>query len=145
MRTLAVVILGAVFLAACSGGGGGDDQSEPVGTGTDEDYLRAICVGIDAFTDALLSATTADEIGRVVREFIATMQAVNPPPDLAKYNQQFVAYLEEALADPTSLVTKAPPLPPDEARRRLAALEPQIAECREPTFFSRGLEPTPAP
>ena len=65
------------------------------------------------------------------------MKALNPPADLAEYNAQFVAYLEAALEEPTSLVTTAPPAPPDDARRRLAALEPTIPECKDPTFFSR--------
>lgn len=138
-RMLAPLVLTALLVGACSGKSG-DDQPLPAGTGTDEDYLRAVCIGIDRVSDALVSATTAEAIGAVLREFAATMRAIDPPPDLVDYNQQFVAYLEAALRDPTSVVTTAPPQPPDAARRRLARLEPSIPECREPTFFSRGLE-----
>jgi hypothetical protein len=129
-----------LLLAAC----GDDDTStpEPAGpAGTDEDYLRAICVGTSNFSNALLSKTTAEEIAVVVREFADEMKALNPPADLQEYNKQFVAYLEAALEDPTSLVTKAPPEPPSDARRRLAALESSIPECKDPTFFSRTQTP----
>jgi hypothetical protein len=131
------VVLAGLLLAAC---GGDDDSPRATGTGNDEDYLRAVCTGIDHVSDALVSATSAAEIARVLEEFAATMKAIDPPPDLAEYNQKFVAYLEAAINDPTSVVTTSPPLPSDAARRRLAALEPGIPECREPTFFSRGLD-----
>lgn len=129
-----LVLLGLVAVG-CSGG-----ETPPRGTGNDEDYLRAVCAGIDRVSDALVSASSANEIAAAIEEFADTMRAINPPPDLTEYNRQFVAYLDAALKDPTSVVTTAPPLPPDGPRRRLAQLEPSIAECREPTFFSRGLE-----
>jgi hypothetical protein len=131
------VVLPLTVAVAC---GEGEPGSPTPGTGSDEDYLRAVCIGIDQISDALVTATTAEAIGKVIEEFAATMRAINPPPDLTEYNQQFVAYLEEALRDPTSVVTTAPPLPPDDVRRRLARLEPGIPECRNPTFFGRGLE-----
>ncbi|GIW12839.1 MAG: hypothetical protein KatS3mg062_0278 [Tepidiforma sp.] len=131
-----LVLLGAAAFSGCRGG----SDAGPTGTGNDEDYLRTVCTGVDRVTDALMSATTPDAIAAVIEEFAATMRAIDPPPDLAEYNQRFVAYLEAAVKDPTSVVTTTPPLPPDDARRRLAALEPSITECREPTFFSRGLE-----
>lgn len=123
-------------VAAC-----GDDDDSPAGpsgpAGSDEDYLRAVCIGTSNFSNALLSKTTAADIAKVVREFADEMRALNPPADLAGYNTAFVAYLEAAVSDPTSLVTTPPPTPPDEARRRLASLEPTIPECKDPTFFSR--------
>ena len=73
----------------------------------------------------------------MVREFAGQMAAVNPPADLTEYNADFVAYLEAAVDDPTSLVTTAPPEPSGDVRRRMAALEPTIDECKDPTFFSR--------
>jgi len=137
-RLVAAILLPLVVLASACG----DDDAggQPRGTGNDTDYLRAICIGIDRVTDALISATTPEAIAAVIEEFAATMRQIDPPPDLTEYNRQFVAYLEAALKDPTSVVTTQPPLPPDDVRRRLAQLEPQIPECREPTFFSRGLE-----
>ncbi|WP_322818553.1 hypothetical protein [Tepidiforma sp.] len=137
LTALLTAIVVATLLAAC---GGGDSSPKATGTGNDEDYLRAVCAGIDQVSDALVAATSPAEIARVLEDFAATMRAIDPPPDLADYNRKFVAYLEAALDDPTSVVTTSPPLPPDAARRRLASLEPSIPECREPTFFSRGLD-----
>lgn len=134
---LLTAVVAATLLGAC---GGGDNPPKSTGTGNDEDYLRAVCAGIDQVSDALVAATSPAEIARVIEDFAATMRAIDPPPDLADYNQKFVAYLEAAVDDPTSVVTTSPPLPPDAARRRLASLEPSIPECREPTFFSRGLD-----
>jgi hypothetical protein len=125
-----------LLAAAC----GDDDDGLPSATGpagSDEDYLRAVCIGTSKFSNALLSKTSAEEIAAVVRDFADEMKALNPPADLEEYNTQFVAYLEAALEEPTSLVTTAPPEPPADARRRLAALEPTIPECKDPTFFSR--------
>ncbi|MCL6645492.1 MAG: hypothetical protein K6U88_11040 [Dehalococcoidia bacterium] len=138
LRLFAAILVPVLAVAAACSDDDASDQ--PRGTGNDTDYLRAICIGIDLVSDALISATTPEAIGRVIEEFAATMRQIDPPPDLTEYNRQFVAYLEAALKDPTSVVTTPPPLPSDEARRRLAQLEPQIPECREPTFFSRGLE-----
>lgn len=143
MRRALFLIVCAVPLllaAAC----GDDDDALPTATGpagSDEDYLRAVCIGTSNFSNALLSKTSAEEIAAVVREFADEMKALSPPADLAEYNAQFVAYLEAALEEPTSLVTTAPPEPPAEARRRLAALEPTIPECKDPTFFSRADAP----
>ncbi len=119
-----------------------DDPATPTlsgGTGTDEDYLAAICGGTSDFSNALISKTTADEIADVIRDFIATMKQANPPADLVQYNADFVKYLEDAVSDPTSLVTRNPPLPSKDAQRRLAAKELSVAECKDGTFFSRGL------
>jgi len=142
--------LPAAFVLACGDDDdSGDDDSTPgltPGTGNDEDYLRAVCVGTSNFSNALLSATSVDEIRTVVEEFADEMRALNPPSDLTEYNQAFVAYLEAAAeGDPTSLVTTSPPEPSDDVRRRMAALEPTIDECRDPTFFSRDDETTPTP
>lgn len=126
----------AMVLSAC--GSEGDDA--PKGGGTDEDYLRAICVGTSNFSNALLSKTNADDIAKVIRDFIAEMKKTNPPADLVKYNDEFVKYLEDAVSDPTSLVTRKPPLPSEDVQRRIAALEPSIEECKTGTFFSRGIE-----
>jgi hypothetical protein len=141
-RVLFFLVCAVVLLlaAAC----GDDDDAPPTATGpagSDEDYLRAVCIGTSNFSNALLSKTSAEEIAAVVREFASEMRALSPPADLAEYNAQFVAYLEAALEEPTSLVTTAPPEPPADVRRRLAALEPTIPECKDPTFFSRADAP----
>ncbi len=150
-RTLLLLacLIPAGLAFACGGDDDGDDDTTPTvvaGTGNDEDYLRAICVGTSSFSDSLLSATSVEEIRDVVSDFADEMRALNPPADLSEYNVAFIAYLDAAVdGDPTSLVTTAPPEPPDDVRRRLAALEPGIDECRDPTFFSRDDEETPTP
>jgi hypothetical protein len=135
------IILGAVVLplafamAAC-----GDDDA-PEGGGTDEDYLRAICTGSQDFSSALMTKTTPDEIADVIRDFIDTMKDTNPPADLVEYNDEFIEYLEDAVNEPTSLLTRKPPLPDDDVQRRIASKEPSVPECKDPTFFSKT--PTP--
>jgi hypothetical protein len=129
----------ALLLAAC----GDDDDAAPKGGGSDEDYLRAICVGTSNFSNALLSKTNANDIAQVIKDFIAEMKKTNPPADLVKYNDEFIKYLEDAVSDPTSRVTRAPPLPSTDIQRRIAALEPTIAECKDGTFFSRSVTATP--
>ena len=138
LALLTVFVLPLLALAAC----GGDDDNEPPngsgGTGTDEEYLKAICSGTSEFSNALITKTSAEEIGEVIKTFIDDMKAANPPADLVDYNQQFVKYLEDAVADPTSLVTRQPPLPSDDIQRRLANKELSVAECKDGTFFSRS-------
>lgn len=133
----AILVPALVLFSSC--GDDGDDDT-PRSGGTDEEYLAAICKGTSDFSNALLTKTTAAEIGNVIEDFITLMKDANPPADLADYNQEFVKYLEDALADPTSLVTREPPLPPDDIQRRLAAKELSVDECKDGTFFSRGLE-----
>ncbi len=125
----------SVLLGACGG-----DADTPRAGGSDEDYLRAICVGTSDFSNALLSKTKPDEIAKVIRDFIAVMKKTSPPDDLVKYNDAFIKYLEEAVSEPTSLVTRTPPLPAKDVQRRIAALEPTIDECKSGTFFSRGAQ-----
>lgn len=129
----------AMLVAAC----GDDDDAAPKSGGSDEDYLRAICVGTSNFSNALLSKTNPDDIAQVIKDFIAEMKKANPPADLVKYNGEFIKYLEDAVSEPTSLVTRAPPLPSTEIQRRIAALEPAITECKDGTFFSRSVSATP--
>lgn len=117
----------------------GDDEPEGPG-GSDEDYLRLICKGTQDFSNAVISKTTADEIGDVIRDFIETMEGADPPADLRGYNDDFVQYLEDSLAEPTSLVTRQPPLPSDATQRRLAEKELTVEECKDGSFFSRTLE-----
>ena len=133
----AILVPALVLFSSC--GDDGDDDTPKSGS-TDEEYLAAICKGTSDFSNALLTKTTAAEIGNVIEDFITLMKDANPPADLADYNQEFVKYLEDAVADPTSLVTREPPLPPDDIQRRLAAKELSVDECKDGTFFSRGLE-----
>ena len=121
-----------VMLVAC-----GDDDAKPAGeASTDEQYLKVVCTGLSNFSDALVSKTSSDEIAKVIKEYITSLKAVTPPRDLEKFHRDFEKYLQDALNDPTSLVTKTPPLPADEVRRRIASKEANVPECRNATFFS---------
>mgnify|MGYP000632419890 CR=1 FL=1 len=137
MRTLfsvALLPLIAVLAFAC----GGDEDPKPTATAvSDEAYLKAICSGSSAFSSALLTKTKPEEIGQVIKAFSASMKALTPPNDLKDYNAQFTKYLDDAVVDPTSLVTRNPPLPKQEIRDRLAAKESSVPECKDGTFFSR--------
>lgn len=141
-----VLMLAAGLLsAACGGGGSKKPTPTPPTSGptlTDEQYLKAICTGTQAFSDALLSKTTADGIAQVIREFADNMKKLNPPGDLRVFNAAFIKYLEDSLTDPTSLVTKSPPEPPDSVRQRLASKEASVPECKAPTFFDSQATPS---
>ncbi len=138
MRTFfvaALLPLALAFAVAC----GGDDAPKPSANAvTDEAYLKAICSGSSKFSEALLTKTKPEEIGQVIKDFSATMKALTPPDDLKEYNQQFAKYLDDAVADPTSLVTRNPPLPKQDIRDRLSAKESSVPECKDGTFFSRA-------
>ena len=91
----AILLPALVLFSSC--GDDGDDDT-PKSGGTDEEYLAAICKGTSDFSNALLTKTTAAEIGNVIEDFITLMKDANPPADLADYNQEFVKYLEDAVA-----------------------------------------------
>ena len=140
----ALLLLPLLVLGAACGDDDGDDGGdsavpEAKPGGNDEDYLRAICKGTQDFSNALITKTTPEEIGDVIEDFITTMKETNPPDDLEAYNADFIKYLEDALAEPTSLVTRNPPLPSEDVQRRLAGKEVSVDECKDGTFFSRDL------
>ena len=116
-------------LAAC----GGDDSKTEV---SDEAYLKVVCTGLTNFSNAIATKTKAEEIARVIKDFIVEMEKVEPPDDVQKFHGEFVKYLEDSVADPTSLLTRKPPLPPDDVRRRLDSKQASVAECKDPTFFT---------
>jgi hypothetical protein len=126
----------AAILASCGGDGGdpGDGATGASGV-SDEQYLAVLCEGLSDYTDALLTATSAQAIADVITGYTAAMRALDPPADLREFHGQFVRYLEDAVAEPTSLVTRAPPKPDDGPRQRLAALESSVDACRYPTFL----------
>lgn len=139
MRTLFVYALLPLAIALAVACGGEDAPKTPPNAVTDEAYLKAICSGSANFSDALLTKTKPEEIGQVIKAFSASMKALTPPDDLKDYNQQFTKYLDDAVADPTSLVTRTPPLPKQSIRDRLAAKESSVPECKNGTFFSRSI------
>ena len=86
------VALAAVTLPACGGDGGdsknNNDTSPVVQAGEpldDEAYLRVFCTGLTEYQDALMTATTVDQIGEVVERYVANLREVNPPEDLRDF------------------------------------------------------------
>jgi len=131
---VAMLAAGAI-LAAC---GGGSAKPTPVGPAlSDEDYLKVVCTGLSDFSAALLTKTKPEDLSQVIKDYIASLQKVQPPAGVEQFHQDFIKYLEDSIADPTSLVTKTPPLPSGSVRQRLAAVEIQTSECKDAKFFTR--------
>ena len=151
-----LAILPLAAITAC-GGGGGDDKATatttaatgdstatavaspagtPAGPLSDKEYLAVICGGLEDYTAAVLREQTVEGLSSVVRNYIASLQAVLPPEDLADFHEQFIDYLTAAVDSPTDLLATPRPLPPEKVRQRLADLEDQVDECRDARFFS---------
>lgn len=138
---VAALAVSGFALVAC-GGDDDKDGSQPSADTTpagdplsDEAYLRVFCTGLTEYQDSLLTAPTADEIGKVVEEYISNLQQVNPPADLRDYHQRYISYLQSAIEDPTALTVGSPPMPDEDVRDRLAQKIPDIAECKYDTFL----------
>jgi len=142
MRATILAFLPVLLLlgAACGDDGAKTPTTTAGGNGgpamTDEEYLKAICVGVQQLSDALLTKTNVQDITKVVKDFSASMKTLNPPADLQKYNQDFTKYLDDTTSEPTQLLTKAPPLPSDSVRQRLASKTSSISECKDVKFFN---------
>lgn len=128
---LALIASLALGLAACAGSE--DPPDEPEGV-SDEEYLRVTCTELQKFSDALIAGDSPAEIQAVIDGYIAAMRELVPPRDIAQYHRDFIAWLEAGKADPLLLAADGP-LPPDGPRRRIAAKEPSVEECKRPTFF----------
>lgn len=150
--TLPVLLaIAALLFAACGGSKnaatGSATASGKTATGagsSDEAYLKIICGGTDNFYNAVQTATTADAISKVITAFIADLKSANPPSDLRQFNNEFIKYLQDAVGNPTSLLTANPPLPPEKARNRLVGKESSVEECKNPTFLDAANTPGPA-
>jgi hypothetical protein len=143
---VALALAGLLAFSACGDDGGGGSPGSPSAqlveditpSGpvlSDDEYLKALCTGLSSYQDALVSEKTVEGLRKVVLDFAASMAKLNPPEDLQSFNTQFVQYLKDAEADPTSLVVKAPPKPPDSQRERLADRVKSVPACRYPTFL----------
>ncbi|MCC7364035.1 MAG: hypothetical protein IT303_06655 [Dehalococcoidia bacterium] len=146
LRWLSAALLPPVLLVAAACGGGDDDETADGGDGggdsqatgtplSDTEYLKTLCSGLTAYQESVLSTPDPDEIAKVVEDFAADMKAVTPPEDLQDWQAGFVKYLEDAVEEPTSLLTTAPPMPDDDVRQRLANKVPEVPECKYPTFL----------
>jgi hypothetical protein len=94
----------------------------PVGPLDDRAYLAVICSGLEDYTAAIIREQSEDGIREVVFDYIASLEAVLPPEDLQQFHGDFIAYLEAAIESPTDLLATPRPLPPEDARDRLADL-----------------------
>lgn len=159
MRHLRVLLLAAAFaalpvIAACGGDGNGatnrdsnngdDAGATPSGTPlSDQDYVRTLCIGLVKYQDAILTEPTRDGIATVIKEFAASLRKIKPPEDAAPFHQEFLAYLNAAVDEPTSLVTKAPPRPAEAIRERFVKRVTDTPECKYPTFLGEPRKPSP--
>ena len=134
-RRLALAAAAAIALAATACGG-----AETPAPATDEAYLAVLCAGLERYAEAVETATDADGIAPAVSALLEALRAVGPPLDADEFHEDFLAYLEAAVDDPTRPLAVAPPLPAEGARARLAGRERAVPECREPTFLSRAGE-----
>jgi hypothetical protein len=150
MRSLLLVFASfALLLAGCGGGGtspggasadGTDASRTPALTPSgppvsDEEYLKAFCTGVTNYNDAILSKPK-EGILQAVKDYIASMERVNPPEDLQSFHQEFLRYLKAAEAEPTDLVVIPPPKPAEPQRERLAKKTANVPECKYPTFLN---------
>lgn len=137
----AVVALPALLIA-CGGSDNKDSgASAPTSSLTpsgaplsDEEYLKVFCTGVTNFREALLTEPR-EGLVKVVQGYHDSMQAVVPPPDAATFHQEFLDYLQDALEEPTFLVTRDPPVPESSVRSRLASAVSSVPECKYPTFL----------
>lgn len=138
------VLLAVPLLAACGDDGGKAGSPTGAAAGatplTDKEYLAVFCKGVSDYYEAVNTQPTADGIAKVVKAYIASLQGVEPPADLKDYQAEYIKYLQDAVNDPTRLLTQKPPLPAESVRSRLAGEAKDVAECKYPTFLG-----TPSP
>lgn len=132
---VAVLATGAI-MASCGGGSAHPTPSGPALS--DQEYLKVVCTGLSNFSTALLTKTKPEDLAQVIKDYIASLQKVQPPAGVEQFQQDFIKYLQDSIADPTSLVTKPPPLPSSAVRQRLASVEIQTPECKDAKFFTRS-------
>ena len=135
--------------AASAGAGGG--SAGTVGTGTDQQYLKDLCVAGRAVADAnkkeSVAAKSFNELaGKMAgpyENYAKAFAAANPPPDLKQWHDAAVTKINSAVAvlskDKNSKaldgVAEAPYSElPDPAKGRLAVLAPTMKECNNLTF-----------
>ena len=139
----AFALLAAATLA-CSGdskprASNTDPGEVVIATGTpvtDEAYLAVFCTGATHYQEAVNTERTKEGLARAVQDYSSEMAKLVPPEDLRAFHGSFIKYLNDAVSEPTTLLTKAPPLPPESVRSRLAGKTSNVPECKYPTFLS---------
>lgn len=150
MRThlvLALILACASLAFACGGddkpkGGGGSANGAglptPSGPALDDAaYLRVFCTGLTNYLEAV-NTKPKDGITQAVKDYVSSMEKVNPPEDVRPFHAAYIKYLRDALDEPTALVTRQPPKPAEPVRTRLNEETKKVAECRFPTFLNQG-------
>ena len=137
LKLATILAIVAVATAACGDSSDGPSKTPTVvvAGASDEEYLKVICAGTQAFSDALISQTTAEGIAKSIKDFVAALKDIAPPSDLQAFHKEMTKYLEDSVSDPTSLVTKKRPQPPEAVRSRLAAKEPNVPACSKAHYF----------
>lgn len=134
-RSLVPLALVAVLaIAAC-----GDEvgiEPDPTPSPADQEYVLVLCEGLDNFSTALVEADETEEISAVVRDYIESLEAIDPPPDAQAFHRDFIGYLSDSVDEPQELVRLPRPRPEDSVRSRLAAAERSLEECRDLAFFA---------
>lgn len=138
-RALALFLPAVLAVSAVAACGGGSDGGDPTPTGGpavgDRDYMTIICRGTTNYLVALNSNPDLAAISEVVADWRDEVQGVTPPEDLRSWQGEFLQYLEEVVQEPTKGVSQSPPLPPEDARKRLVSHVPEISECQYRTFL----------
>lgn len=135
-----VSILSLLLLASACGDDSGAKKADasPVAGGTplsDLEYLKVFCTGVTNYYEAVNTQPTKEGIAKVVQAYVDAMKAVQPPADLQEYQVAYLKYLQDAVNDPTRLLTQKPPLPAEPVRDRLAGKVKDVPECKYPTFL----------
>ncbi|MCC6388559.1 MAG: hypothetical protein IT302_14385 [Dehalococcoidia bacterium] len=136
MPLLLAAFAAVLMFAAAACGDGKSDEPTPTGNElTDEQYLAVFCTGIVNYQDALVSQPSAAGIGDAIKTYVAELKKVQPPVGIAKWHKEYIQYLEDAVKDPTSLVSTKPPMPPEAERSRLASKVKDVPACKYSTFL----------
>lgn len=120
------------------GSASGAEAPTPGGPPLDDaTYLKVLCTGLTNYLEAA-NTKPREGIEKAVKDYIASLEKVNPPEDVKPFHREYLRYLKDALDDPTNLLTRKPPKPEDGVRKRLDEETKKVPECRFPTFLNQG-------
>lgn len=138
MRTtfLTVLLVFAALFAACGGGEEGVAPGAQDGV-SDEEYLEALCTGLQRFSAALIAQSSPEELRNVIASYTTDMEAIVPPRDVSQFHLDYIAFLQAAESEPALMVAGSPPMPPEPARSRIASKENTVEACKDPIYFGQ--------
>ena len=135
-------------LAAC----GGDDDGGGGGTGTDDEYVGAICGALLTFQDDItkvIADSSGDETDEEAAEllvkpleaYVSNLKKAKPPSDVKEYHEDIVKKTEDAvkqIKDDKNLDAfdeiGDPKEPPQDIKDRLDAAASKNADCIKADF-----------